>query len=153
VPSGTTWGVTVGGTRYTSTTSSLTVSGLSGTVAYTYDSTVSGTTGTQYACNTGCSGSVLPSATTATAAYKTQYLLTIQVFPSGSGTTSPAAGSYWYDSSSAVSILATANAGYSFSSWSGTGTGSYSGTANPATITMNSPITETANFVALPLED
>jgi hypothetical protein len=153
IPTGTSWGVIVGGTRYTSTTTSVTVSGLTGTVTYTYDATVSGSAiGTQYACNTGCSGSVSPSATTATSTYKTQYLLTMQVSPSGSGTTSPAIGTHWYDSELLVTISATANAGYAFSSWSGAGTGSYSGVANPASVTMNSPITETANFVTAPFD-
>src|SRR5439155_26471834 len=35
---------------------------------------------------------------------------------------------------------------YSFGGWTGTGIGSYSGTNNPASITMNGPITETAAF-------
>ena len=35
---------------------------------------------------------------------------------------------------------------YSFSGWTGGGAGSYSGTNNPASITMNGPITETAAF-------
>lgn len=35
---------------------------------------------------------------------------------------------------------------YYFSSWSGSGTGSYSGSNNPASITMNGPITQTANY-------
>ncbi len=144
IPSGTTWGVNVGGTRYTSTTGSRSVPGLSGTVTYTYDSTVS-ETGTQYICSTGCSGSVTSSSPTATATYITQYYLTMSVDPAGSGTVNPSNG--WYNAGSPVSISATANGGYSFSSWTCSGTGSYSGTANPATITMNSPITETANFV------
>jgi hypothetical protein len=143
IPSGTTWGVTVGGTRYTSTTSSLTVSGLSGSVAYTYDSTVSGASGTRYICNSGCSGSV-SSSTTVTASYGTQYYLTMQA--GSGGTVSPS--SNWYNAGSSVSISATPNSGYSFSQWtcSSSGCACYSGTNNPATVTMNCPITETANF-------
>jgi len=148
IPSGTTWGVIVGGTRYTSMASDVSVSGLIGTVVYSYDSTVSGTNGTRYVCSTGCSGTVTLTDNNKTATYKTQYRLTMKVSPAGSGITSPAIGSYWYDSGSpAVSISAKANSGYVFSSWSGSGTGSYTGTANSATITMNSPITQTANFV------
>jgi len=66
--------------------------------------------------------------------------------PSTSGTTSPSVGSYWYDTGSNVSISATAFAGHEFLSWSGSGTGSYSGTSSTATITMNSPISQTASF-------
>jgi hypothetical protein len=80
-----------------------------------------------------------------TATYKTQYYLTMQVSPSGAGSVSPSSG--WYDAGSSVSISATANSGYAFTSWTGSGSGSYTGTANPASITMNGPITETANFI------
>ncbi len=148
IPSGKTWGVTVGGTRHTSTTSSLSVSGLSGTVDYSYDPTVSGATGTQYVCSTGCLGSVTSTDNIKAATYKTQYQLTMRASPSGSGTTSPAIGSSWIDSGSVVKISATANTGNKFSSWSGSGTGSYTGKINQATITMKSSITQTANFVA-----
>ena len=36
--------------------------------------------------------------------------------------------------------------GYSFTSWKGSGTGSYTGTNNPAAITMSSPVFDTAQF-------
>ena len=60
------------------------------------------------------------------------------------GTVSPASG--WKNSGTTVSISATPASGYSFSNWTGTGTGSYSGTNNPASITMGGPITENASF-------
>src|SRR5439155_1266609 len=41
---------------------------------------------------------------------------------------------------------------YDFNGWTGTGTGSYSGTNNPASITMNGPVTETANFIQNPIQ-
>ena len=69
----------------------------------------------------------------------------MQVSPGGAGSVSPSSG--WYDAGSSVSISATANSGYAFTSWTGSGSGSYTGTANPASVTMNEPITETANFV------
>lgn len=142
--SGVTWGATVGGNRYTSTSSSLTVPGLSGSVNYVYDSIVSGASGTRYNCSSGCLGTISSSSNTASANYVTQYYLTNNVNPAGSGRFS---NSGWYNSGSSVSISSTANSGYDFSSWTGSGTGSYAGTSNPASITMNSPITETANFV------
>ena len=52
----------------------------------------------------------------------------------------------WKNSGTAVSIHAMPAHGYNFSNWSGTGAGSYSGANNPASITMNGPITETASF-------
>jgi Divergent InlB B-repeat domain len=60
------------------------------------------------------------------------------------GTVTPASG--WKNSGVTVSIRATASAHYSFSNWTGTGTGSFTGTTNPASITMGGPITETATF-------
>lgn len=72
----------------------------------------------------------------------TQYYLTMTAGTGGS--VSPSSG--WYNVGAQVQISATANSGYHFSSWSGSGSGSYSGTGNPATVTMNGAITETANF-------
>ena len=80
------------------------------------------------------------------ATYGTQYLLTMQVSPSYAGTTNPAPGSYWENAGTQVQISASANSGYQFYEWVGSGSGSYSGSANPATVTMNGPITETAYF-------
>jgi hypothetical protein len=63
---------------------------------------------------------------------------------STSGTVTPSSG--WYNSGARVTIRATATSGHKFKSWTGTGTGSYTGTKNPAIITMNAAITETATF-------
>ncbi len=49
-------------------------------------------------------------------------------------------------SATPVNIQATPTSNHIFLSWTGTGTGSYTGTNNPATVTMNGQITETANF-------
>ena len=79
---------------------------------------------------------------TYTATFTTQYYLTMS--HNTGGTVTPASG--WKNSGAAVSITATPATGYSFSNWTGTGTGSFSGTTNPASITMGGPITETATF-------
>ncbi|MEM4976833.1 MAG: NEW3 domain-containing protein, partial [Desulfurococcaceae archaeon] len=76
--------------------------------------------------------------------YHVEYQLTINVSPSGAGTTSPAAGSYWYDSGSSVSVSATPNTGCTFSKWQLDGS-DYS-TNNPISVTMSSPHTLTAVF-------
>src|SRR5205807_4913415 len=62
------------------------------------------------------------------------------------GMVSPA--SAFFNSGKSVNISATPNSGLTFTNWTGTGTGSFSGTTNPAAVTMNAPITETANFTA-----
>ena len=74
---------------------------------------------------------------------QTYYTLTVNVSPQGSGNVSlnPPGGSY--TAGTQVTLTAQANSGYVFSSWSG----DLSGTTNPATITMNSNKTVTANFV------
>lgn len=69
------------------------------------------------------------------------YTLTVSV--SGSGTTSPAAGSRSYTAGSAATITATPLQGSVFSGWSGAVTGS----ANPLTITMDGNKSLTANFI------
>jgi hypothetical protein len=85
---------------------------------------------------------------TAVAHYVKQYKLIIST---NFGTTSPSIGSYWYDKGSVVSISATAPSvvdgeQYVWLGWTGTGTISYTGANNPASVTMNSPITETATW-------
>ena len=74
--------------------------------------------------------------------FQHQYYLTMKT--SGPGTGTPSSG--WYNAGAKVTITATANSGHKFKSWTGSGTGSYTGTTNPESITMNSAITETANF-------
>jgi len=79
-----------------------------------------------------------------TAAYKTEYYLTMQPNPPEGGSVSPASG--WYDAGSSVTISASPASGWAFEQWVGSGSGSYSGTSSSATITVSGPITETAYF-------
>jgi Galactose oxidase-like, Early set domain/Divergent InlB B-repeat domain/PKD domain len=137
---------TVDGTPYTAAQTFSWQPGSSHTIATT--SPQSGGTGVRYVWM-GWSGGGAISHTVAptinrtyTATFRTQYYLTMS--HGTGGTVSPASG--WRNSGVTVSITATPAAGYSFSSWAGTGTGSFSGTANPASITMGGPITEMANF-------
>ena len=83
-------------------------------------------------------------ATTYTANFITQYYLTTQSEPDLGGTVAPS--EEWYDSGEQVQISAVVNSGYEFVEWEGTGTGSYNGTDNPATITMDTPITQKAIY-------
>ncbi|RCK72832.1 MAG: hypothetical protein IGBAC_0324 [Ignavibacteriae bacterium] len=85
--------------------------------------------------------------TTYTANFTTQYYLTMQANPGGSVT--PQSG--WYNRAQQVTITAIPDAKYRFTTWSGTGTGSYSGSSNPATVTINSPIRQIANFTRNPV--
>ena len=86
------------------------------------------------------------------ATFTTQYYLTMG--RTTGGTVSPSSG--WRNSEATVSITGTPTnnnqVSYSFSGWTGSGAGSYSGTNNPASITMNGPITETASFTQNPVQ-
>jgi hypothetical protein len=91
------------------------------------------------------------SASTIVFIFQHQFYLTMQVNPSGTGSTTPST-SGWYNAGQKVTIGATAKSGYNFLSWAGSGAGSYSGIcsvagcSSAAAVTMNAPITETANF-------
>ena len=126
-------------------------------VTYSYVSSISGSTGTQYVFNTlsGCgqtaaSGTFTPSpGTTCTinASYTTQYYLTTSASPSSGGTVSP--GSEWVNAGASTTITATASSGYNFADWTCSGTGCYSGTSSSETFTPSGPVSETANFAAI----
>jgi len=83
-----------------------------------------------------------------TASFTTQYFLTMNA--NMGGTVTPSSG--WYNKSQTVTITALPESQYNFTTWSGSGSGSYSGPNNPATITINSPITEIANFTRKPIQ-
>jgi len=108
-----------------------------------------GAAGTQYVFANWSDGGAaehsvtLPSSDiTYTANFTTQYQMTTVAGPGGS--VSP--GLFW-DAGSTFLIYAIPNPGYTFAGWLGTGTGSCSSSANPCTVTINSPIQETATFV------
>jgi uncharacterized repeat protein (TIGR01451 family) len=136
----------VDGTSYTAVQTFSWQPGSSHTIATT--SPQSGGPGVRYVWSSWSGGGaishlVAPTTNkTYTAIFRTQYYLTMS--HGTGGTVSPASG--WKNSGSAVSISAMPANGYSFSNWTGTGTGSFSGTNNPASITMSGPITETATF-------
>jgi Divergent InlB B-repeat domain/Calx-beta domain/Viral BACON domain/Bacterial pre-peptidase C-terminal domain len=140
---------TVDGTTFSSTQTFSWTPGSNHTIATA--SPQSGTTGTQFVWSSWSDGGAIShtvaptTATTYTANFTTQFLLTMTAGAGGSVSPSTA----FFNSGQSVNISATPNAGFSFSSWSGTGTGSFSGATNPASVTMNSPISETASFVAI----
>jgi len=141
---------TVDGTAYTTAQTFTWTPGSSHTLAAS--SPQSGVAGVQYVWNSWSDGgaishTITPTTNAAyTANFTTQYYLTMS--GDAGGTVSP--GGIWTNSGANVSISAMASNGYSFSNWTGSGNGSYSGTNNPASITMNGPITETASFALIP---
>ncbi len=71
-----------------------------------------------------------------------RYSLTINVSPTGGGSVSPSGGSY--DPGVTVTIVATANSGYTFDHWSGAA----SGTDPTTTMVMDADKEITAHFIA-----
>ena len=136
----------VDGTPYTAAQTFSWQPGSSHTIATT--SPQSGGTGVRYVWSSWSGGgaishSVAPTTNKIyTASFTTQYYLTMS--HGTGGTVTPASG--WKNSGGTISITATPASGYSFTNWIGSGTGSFSGTNNPASITMSGPITETATF-------
>jgi hypothetical protein len=110
----------------------------------------SGGAGVQYVWSNWSDGgaishSVSPgSNTTYTVNFATQFFLTMTA--GAGGTVTPA--SNWFNSGQSVSITAFANGGFAFTGWTGTGAGSFTGSTNPASVTMNGPITEAASFAS-----
>jgi len=119
--------------------------------------TVAGTSGTQYVF-AGWSGAATGSGSpsddilmtgpkTATATWTTQYYLTVASdhdTPTGEG---------WYDSGATPSVGMTdttvsggTGVQYVFTGWSSSDTGGYTGSDASHSVTMNNPITETANW-------
>ncbi len=82
---------------------------------------------------------------TLTAVFVKTYTLTIQVSPSGGGTTSPAAGTYTYDEGQTVQVTATPNSGYRFDHWELDGRNV--STSSSYSVTMKSGHTLKAVFV------
>jgi len=146
----------VDGVNYTATQTFSWVSGSPHTIATTSPQAVSSDLRYLWSNWSGggaISHSVAPTRnTTYTANFVTQYFLTM--IAGTGGKVSP--NSSWKNAGTNVSIGATptnnTQVSYSFSGWSGSGTGSYSGTNNPASITMNGPITETASFTQGPVQ-
>ena len=107
--------------------------------------------GTEYTFNnwsdTGAATHQVTATTSTTsyvASFNTLYQLTTAANPTNGGTVTPASGTY-FASGSHVSLAATPNAGFKFSSWSGPVA---STSSSSTTVTMSAPETVTANFSA-----
>lgn len=140
---------TANGTTYTTTQTFEWTAG--STLPVSTTSPQAGTAGTQYVWSNWSDGGAIshnvfasPSGGNSyTANFNTQYQLTMNA--GTGGTVSPSSGGF-YNAGETVQVLATPTGGFTFAGWSGTGSGSYSGTNNPATVTMNAPLTQTAIF-------
>jgi len=141
----------------------ITIDGIGYTCPQLSSSTVSWGSGTVHSCDINnpvivnslirgqcsiTSGSVgstctANSNTTITINCTSQYYLTMAAGTGGS--VLPA--SNWYNSNTIVPISQSANSGFQFNGWTGTGTVSYTGASSSASVTMNSPVSETSSYV------
>ena len=145
----TSWSATFEGKTQFSITSTIAFTVVvAGSYSWSVSTPVSGGVGTQYVAASSSGAMSVSSDTSQAIAYKTQYQLTVSANPPGTGATAPAAGSYWYDSGTSLSVTATSDSGYLFDSWlsDGSAVGSF-GSVNPITITMNGPHTLVAGFM------
>ena len=148
LPSGTQWSLNLGNITKSSTNSTIILQEPNETYSYSIETIISGSTGIRYISSLS-SGTITVDGfnITVNVSYTEQYYLEMLSNPSDGGNVSPQSG--WYNAGSTVTINAIPNSNFEFKSWTGTGNGSYSGINNQVTITINSPITEQANFIEL----
>ncbi len=146
--SGSYWQMTFNGTTYASTTPWINVTAHPGTYgvgASPVDAALNEST----AYTPQSFGPTLTVSTGST--YVIDYALSYRVdISSSAGGTVTGAGARWATPGSTASYVATPSANYQYLGWAGSGNGSYSGPSTYANITVNSPISETARFQALP---
>jgi hypothetical protein len=145
---GTVWGIVLGGSGYSSTSSTLVVSGLlPGSYALTVSPSLSpGGTIRYTTLGNPATIKVETHNSTALISYSTSYWVSVTGTPGG--TTTP--GSSWVVSGGSIFINVSVFQGYRFLGWNGTGAGAYSGTSEGTSLTVTSPIEEVATFAPLP---
>jgi len=145
LPVGTNWTLTVNGISNGTTGSTILFNEPNGSYTFTLQSPVPAGSQTQYLA-TPASGSfdVVGAPANSRVSYGPEYLLEATPASPGTGVVNPSGG--WYLSGSSVNLSALASAGELFVAWVGSGTGSYSGSANPAPVTVDSPVAEQARF-------
>ncbi len=145
IPAGIPWNVTVSGKNYTSKNTTFSLNLTNGSYNYSFQNTVMSGKLTRYV-NSSSNGTVNISGSSKAimASYQEEYFLNLSVSPVSYGRATPSSG--WYNSSSVVNISATPYTGHTFVFWAGSGNGSYSGTNASTSVTMRSPLNETAFF-------
>ena len=147
LPAGTEWSVTFNSVSKSSTTDTITFTGVSaGSYSWSVSTPVSGGTGVRYIASPSSGTMDVPSQTSQSITYTTQYYLTVNTNPSGID--SPT-GEGWYDAGATAHVSAAqyvdivpGSSRYRFDSWTGA-----SGTYSDATVLMDSAKTVTANYV------
>jgi hypothetical protein len=145
LPAGTAWSLTINGVVSSTTGPSMDLLEPNGSYTYTVESPISGGSGSQYVASPASGTFAVAGAPVKLSlAFQLQYEVSLSAHPGTAGNVFPSGG--WFAASATVSLSALANPGYTFAAWSGSGTGSYSGTDDPANITVGGPIHEVAEF-------
>ena len=141
LPSGTAWNLSLGATGGSSSSGSMTISGLNGTYTAVVPIVYAGT-GTRYVANTSgpYSESVNVTANgSLSVTFTKEYLLSVSTTVGGNVSTS----SQWVTAGTSVTLAATpANASWVFASWNGT----TQSNATSLSVTVNGPTSEQAVF-------
>lgn len=144
---GTVWHFAFNGTEYSSSTPWINVTTRSGSFPEAGFPVVSANGSATYAPVTLAPMVNVTTGSTYPVDFTSAFQLTMGT--SVGGRISPGTGAYWEATGASRSISATANPGFTFVGWSGTGAGAYTGLNPNATLTMNGPVVETANFAPL----
>ena len=122
-------------------------------LTFSYAGTVSSSIqGKQFVLSSVSAASPLTVAapTTINASYTTQYQISFTVNPTDGGITTPSGTTNLWTNAGDLSISATPNVGYAFSSWTATGPITFaSPSLNSTTATVNGAGTITANFITV----
>ena len=146
LPARTLWSVTLNGSTLQANVPSIIFYAPNGTESYTVLSPVSGAPGVRYAASPN-NGTIDVTAAPVLrgVSYSPQYQFSAVAVPaSAAALITPDLA--WGAPGSSLQFTVVPFPSWAFASWTGIGNGSYSGPANPATVTMNGPILETSFF-------
>ncbi len=141
---GTAWGVTLGTGSYSSTGTTLNVSGLAPTsYGLTVRTAVSPQGTTEYVPTGAPSTVAVARNMTVPLSFVTSYWVTITAV--GPGSVTPPSG--WYAARTVLHLNATPGPTGVFVAWAGSGTGAYNGSTAETPLSVLGPLQETATFV------
>jgi hypothetical protein len=149
LPSGISWSAALNGLVQSSASTSLLFNATNGSYSYNVPSPILGPPGVEYvpapsAGSFAVSGGAVP----ISIGFTTEFRLVTDGLPAGWGEVAPSDG--WFPLGVQVNVSAVPTAGHEFVGWTGTGPGNYTGTADPASVTIGGPITETADLQSVP---
>jgi len=143
LPTGTSWSVTLNGLTRSSTSNSISFTGvLAGSYAWNASSTIAVGSGTRYVAQTSSGTIGVPTVSSISLHYVEQYSVTVQ--PTAGGSASPS-GTSWYDAGSTLSVTAIPTSGYKFAGWE---TNSSITFANSSSATTNAIVDSAGTIVA-----